>query len=73
MLKFIFSIHFNTRNMKNGEIIWFVELQNVAVFNLHENVIVEWNQNIIEDTKLIRFLNEMRTSKIPIFYEFFLY
>ena len=53
--------------MKNGEIIWFVELQNVAVFNLHENVIVEWNQNIIEDTKLIHFLNEMRTSKIPIF------
>ena len=41
--------------MKNGEIIWFVELQNVAVLNLHENVIVEWNQNIIEDTKLIYF------------------
>ena len=39
--------------MKNGEIIWFVELQNVAVLNLHENVIVEWNQNIIQDTKLI--------------------
>ena len=50
--------------MKNGEIIWFVELQNIAVFNLHENVILEWNQNIIEDTKLICFLNEMRTSKI---------
>ena len=66
MLKFIFSIHFNTRNMKNGEIIWFVELQNVAVFNLHENVILEWNQNIIEDTKLIHFFNEMRTSKIPL-------
>ena len=47
--------------MKNGEIIWFVELQNVAVFNLHENVIVEWNQNIIEDTKLIHFLNDMKT------------
>ena len=41
--------------MKNGEIIWFVELQNVAVFDLYENVIVEWNQNIIEDTKLIHF------------------
>ena len=50
--------------MKNGEIIWFVELQNIAVFNLYENVILEWNQNFIEDTKLICFLNEMRTSKI---------
>ena len=42
--------------MKNGEIIWFVELQNVAVFNLHENIIVELNQNLIEDTNLIRFI-----------------
>ena len=57
--------------MKNGEIIWFAELQNGAVLNLHENVIVEWNKNIIEDTKPIHFLNEMRTSKIPIFYYYY--